>query len=253
MIRFASLLLAGGLLAAFAVHPASVHLEELTSPELSAAVAAGTRTVLLPIGGTEQNGPHMALGKHNARARALAARIAQRLGNTIVAPVIAYVPEGAIDPPTGHMRYPGTLSIPSAALERTLEGAVRSLRRHGFTHVVLLADHGGYRASVEAVARRLPGVLAPAAYYEAATSGFARILQAQGFPQAEIGEHAGLADTALTLALVPDMVRREELARAAKAAGVSGDPRRATAELGEQGVALIVERTADAIRQGTRR
>ena len=75
----------------------SVVLEDLSSTELQARIAAGATTVLVPIGGTEQNGPHMALGKHNLRVKVLAARIAERLGQAVVAPVIAYVPEGAIE------------------------------------------------------------------------------------------------------------------------------------------------------------
>ena len=78
---------------------ASVYIEELTSPELRERIAAGTTTILVPIGGTEQNGPYMELGKHNVRARVLAGKIAQRLGNAVVAPVVSYVPEGSITPP----------------------------------------------------------------------------------------------------------------------------------------------------------
>src|SRR5712671_7931420 len=86
----------------------TVFLEELTWTELRDLIQAGKTTIIVPIGGTEQNGPHMALGKHNARVKALAERIAHALGNALVAPVIAYVPEGAVEPPTGHMRFPGT-------------------------------------------------------------------------------------------------------------------------------------------------
>ncbi len=96
----------------------SVFLEDLTSFELRAAVASGSTTVLVPIGGTEQNGPHMALGKHNVRVKALAGQIAQKLGNAIVAPVLAYVPEGSIVPPVAHMRFSGTISIADATLKR---------------------------------------------------------------------------------------------------------------------------------------
>ena len=80
---------------------------------------SGTTTIIMPAGGTEQSGPHMALGKHNVRARVLAGRIAAALGDTLVAPVLAYVPEGAISPPAGHMRFPGTISIPDAAFKST--------------------------------------------------------------------------------------------------------------------------------------
>ena len=71
-----------------AASAATVQLEDLTWPELQARIAAGSTTVLLPVGGTEQNGPHMALGKHNARVRELATRIADKLGNAVVAPVL---------------------------------------------------------------------------------------------------------------------------------------------------------------------
>lgn len=229
----------------------SVHLEELTWLELRERVAAGTTIALVPIGGTEQNGPHMTLGKHNVRVRLLAERIARQLGDAVVAPVVAYVPEGSIDPPTEHMRWPGTISVPAAAFEATLESAARSLQRAGLAHVVLLGDHGGYRKSLERVAARVPGVHALAVYYEASTSGLAQSLRAQGVGTAEIGEHAGLADTSLMLALDPSQVRIDRMrARPASAAdGASGDPRRADANFARAAVDQIVERSVAAIRE----
>src|SRR2546421_3228004 len=111
---------------ALAQAPQTVFLDELTSNELRDQVRAGRRTILIPIGGTEQNGPHMVLGKHNVRARVLAEDIASKLGNAVVAPVVSYVPD------EGHMKFAGTISIGDAAFEGLLEGAARSLRRHGF-------------------------------------------------------------------------------------------------------------------------
>src|ERR1700722_2220611 len=99
--------------AASAATPASVYIEDLTWTELRDQIAAGKTTVLLPIGGTEQNGPHMAIGKHNVRVKLLSGRIAAALGNALVAPVLPYVPEGGFEPPTGHMRFPGTITIPT--------------------------------------------------------------------------------------------------------------------------------------------
>ncbi len=245
--------------------PASLQLEDLTSFELRERIAGGATTVLLPIGGTEQNGPHMALGKHNVRGRLLAVRIAQQLGDAIVAPVLAYVPEGNIEPPTQHMRWAGTLSIPDAAFEALLAGAARSLRAHGFCHVVLLGEHGGYRSSLDRVAASVNREWAPKSacrvhalpeYYRAAAAGYAQLLKAQGYSAAEIGTHAGLADTALTLALDPALVRADRLAQAAAAQhpgnGVAGDPAKATAELGRAGVDLIVRSTVAAVRAATR-
>ena len=110
-------------------------LEDLTSPELPTRIRAGTTTVIVPIGGTEQNGAHMALGKHNVRAKALAEKIARALGNAVVAPVIAYVPEGGVNPPTGHMRYPGTITVPRRrvsqdARSRRAQLQARRVSRH---------------------------------------------------------------------------------------------------------------------------
>lgn len=239
--------------------PPSPFLEDLTWTEIRDAVAAGKTTILVPIGGTEQNGPHMAVGKHNARARLLAQRIAAGLGNALVAPVVAYVPEGPVKA-AGHMRFPGTITIPEEAFEETLESAARSFRLHGFLDVVFLGDHGGYRRGLERVAARLnrewagTKVRAHAApeYYRAEDEDFSRALEAKGYGKAEIGTHAGLADTALTLALDPALVRADRLAAGAgPAQGVHGDPARASAELGRIGVDLVVERTVQALRKST--
>ena len=207
------------LLAPAAAAQSTVFLEELTSPEVGAAVRAGKATILIPIGGTEQNGEHIVLGKHNVRARALAGEIAERLGNALVAPVVSYVPEGSIDPPTGHMRHPGTITIPTDAFEKTLESAARSFLKHGFTAVVLLGDHGGYQPSLHRVAARLnrrgarPVVIVPKEYYR------------------EL-EHAGREDTELTLAIDPKLVR---------------NPGGANMERGRNARRDIVEGTAGAV------
>lgn len=247
------------LLALFAtlVHAeGGISLADMTSTEVHDAIALGKTTVLIPIGGTEQNGAHMTLGKHNVRARILAERIAGKLGNALVAPVVSYVPEGNVTPPAAHMRYAGTISIPAAAFEGMLAGAARSLRQHGFRDVVFLSDHGGYLRSVDKVAADLnrewrhneARAHALPEYYEAATTDFSKMLAAEGFRPAQIGMHAGLADTALMLALDPSAVRRDLLS-ADPAPGVDGDPRRATAELGERGVAHIVEKSVAAIQK----
>jgi creatinine amidohydrolase len=116
---------------AFAQMPDTVFLEKLTWDEVRDSIAAGKTTIIIPTGGTEQNGPHMALGKHNVRIAANAEMIARRLGNALVAPVVAYTPEGGIDPPTGHMRFPGTISIPDPVFREVLEYAARSLMPSG--------------------------------------------------------------------------------------------------------------------------
>ena len=130
----------------------SVFLEELTTLEVTSALKAGKTTVIIPVGGTEQNGPHMAIGKHNMRAKVLAGKIAVSLGNALVAPVLAYVPEGNIEPPTEHMGFAGTISVPEDAFKSVLLSTARSFKKHGFTNIVLLGDSGNYQKALAAVA-----------------------------------------------------------------------------------------------------
>jgi creatinine amidohydrolase/Fe(II)-dependent formamide hydrolase-like protein len=200
----------------------------------------------------------MALGKHNARARILAGRIATVLGDTLVAPVVAYVPEGSISPPGGHMRYPGTISIPDAAFKSVLEGAARSFRQAGFLHVVLIGDHGDYQGDLKDVAaalnREWAGTKTRAhfidTYYKVTQTAYVQALRAKGLSDAAIGGHAGAADTSLQMAIDPSMVRTDKLDRAAgSATGITGDPRGSSAALGQLGVDLIVAETVAAIRK----
>src|SRR4029077_19325121 len=149
LVAIALLCIAG---TASAQAPDTVLLEQLTWDEVRDALAAGKTTIIIPTGGTEQNGPHMAIGKHNVRVTANAETIARRLGNALVAPVIAYVPEGGIDPPTGHMRFPGTISIPDPIFRQVLEYAARSLKQHGFRDIVFIGDSGPNQPGQEAVA-----------------------------------------------------------------------------------------------------
>lgn len=237
----------------------SVVLEELTSTELRARIANGATTVLVPIGGVEQSGPYIALGKHNVRAAILARMIAQKLGDTIVAPVVSYVPEGEINPPAGHMRFSGTISIPAPAFEALLEGTAASLRQHGFRDIIFIGDHGGYQKNETRVAQKLNRAWAkdPSArayalleYYDITQTAFVADLKKRGYSEAEIGLHAGLNDAALMLATDPSLVRSEAMARGPKpgvADGVRGDATRATAELGQLGVQHIVDTSVSAI------
>ncbi len=241
----------------------TVQLQDLTWTELRDRIQSGSTTIIIPIGGTEQSGPDIAVGKHNARAAWLSQKIAEGLGNALVAPVIAYVPEGSYAPPRGHMRFPGTITVPDAAFEQLLESAANSFAVHGFRNIVLLGDHGGYQQDLRRVVAHLnkrwagsaARAFAPAEYYAASSTGYARILRQHGFRDDEIGTHAGLADTSLQLAVAPHTVRVDKLSNGSKpgaAEGVyGGDPRRASAALGQLGVDLIVQQTIEAIRKDT--
>lgn len=239
---------------------ASVFLEDQTWTELRDLIQKGATTIIIPIGGTEQNGPAMALGKHNVRVKFLAEKIAEKLGNTIVAPVISYVPEGGITPPTAHMKFPGTITISDIVFEQVLESASRSFKLHGFKTIVFIGDHGSYQSDEIKVANKLNRewandsvkVFEAREYYSLSQSTFAEKLIAKGYTKSEIGTHAGLLDTALMLAVDPSMVRTDLIASNPKMGasdGVyGGDPKRATAAIGKIGIDLVVNGTAAAIR-----
>ncbi len=101
------------------------------------------------------NGPYLALGKHNYVLRATTEAIARQLGDALIAPIVPFVPEGDIEPPTGHMRYPGSISVTADTFQRLLIDIASSLRAHGFEHVILIGDSGGNQAGMKAVAAEL--------------------------------------------------------------------------------------------------
>jgi creatinine amidohydrolase/Fe(II)-dependent formamide hydrolase-like protein len=233
----------------------SVYMEELTWPELRAAVQHGKIVAIVPTGGTEQSGPHLVLGKHNYVVHETAGRIAQALGNALVAPVLAYVPEGDIDPPTENMTLPGTISLPSKVFEGVLEATARSLRTHGFKLICFIGDHGLSQGSQQAVADRLSAawsksgvkVLNVSDYYSDA-NGQVAWLVSQGEDKRKIGSHAALRDTSELMAVHPDGVRVDRIAPGGdpKQTGVYGDPTDSTAE---KGTVLLQLKVDAAVRQ----
>src|SRR5437773_8010160 len=88
----------------------TVFIEDLTWMEVRDALKAGKDTVIVATGGVEQNGPYLVTGKHNVVLRGTTEAIAKKLGNTLVAPIVVFVPEGDFEPPTLHMLYLGRLS-----------------------------------------------------------------------------------------------------------------------------------------------
>ena len=227
-----------------------VMLEDMTWVEVRTALRAGRTTAIVPTGGTEQNGPHMILGKHNYIVRHTAERIARTLGNALVAPPLVYVPEGDTEPPQGHMRFAGTLSVPAPVFEQILEHAARSLKAHGFKVIAFVGDSGGNQQSQARVAERLDAawqragvrVLHLGDYY--AGAGQIEWLAAEGESAGAIGRHAGIRDTSELMAAHPDGIRSGMLADQGglylEATGVDGDPTRASAERGERLLSLKV-------------
>jgi creatinine amidohydrolase/Fe(II)-dependent formamide hydrolase-like protein len=242
---------------ALAQAPDTVFIEELTWTEVRDAIKAGRTTVILPTGGTEQNGPHMVLGKHNFIIRYTAEQIARRLGNALVAPVVAYVPEGNLDPPSGHMRYPGAITLPNEYFMKLLEFAARSFRVNGFRDIVLIGDSGGNQNGMKAVAEMLNREWAGSGvrlhfvpeYYSG--TGYREWLIEQGEKADDIGSHAGITDTSQLMAIHPQHVRKDTLADRGgfEGSGVSGNPTRASVAYGKKGLELKIETTVRRLKE----
>jgi len=236
--------------------PGSVFLEELTWMEVRDALAAGKTTVIIPTGGTEQNGPHIVLGKHNYLVKYKAGEIAKQLGNALVAPVVAYVPEGDINPPTGHMRYAGTITTPQDVFVKVLEYAARSFKQHGFVDIALVGDSGGNQEGQRLVAAALNKEWAatPArvhhvtAYYPGRGDDW---VVSQGVSAADVGSHAGTHDTASLMYINPSMLRIDKLVagKSGDGQGHVGNPAKATALFGKHILEMQIEDGTKQIRE----
>ncbi len=227
------------------------YLEAMTWTEIRDAIAGGTKAVIIPTGGTEQNGPHMVLGKHNYIVTFAAGQLAARLGNALVAPTVQYVPEGDWSKPDFGEK-PGVITLPSPAYERLLDAAVRSLKVHGFTDILLIGDSGGNQQGLVAVADALNKewsgtgvkVYALVDYYQKGRVQLRDyLLKTFGWDAQTVGTHAGTTDTSQLLYVHPEGIRTDRLAPGggSKDSGVNGDPTKATAAIGKVAIDLKVD------------
>jgi creatinine amidohydrolase/Fe(II)-dependent formamide hydrolase-like protein len=244
-MRYVLVWLAGVLMLMATARAGEVEIERMTWTEVAEVLRGGAISVIIPTGGTEQNGPHMVLGKHNVIVAETARRIARTLGDTLVAPVLAYVPEGDIAKREGHMAYPGTISVPPPVFSAVLENAAASFKAHGFKTIILLGDSGPNQEPQRQLAEKLSlawagdgvRVIHTGTYH--AANGGVDWLKSQGETDKTIGTHAGIRDTSELMAVFPAGVRASKLT--ADKDGVIGDATRASAERGEKLIQLKVE------------
>jgi len=228
----------------------SPYIEAMTWTEVRDAIQSGKKAVIIPTGGTEQNGPHMVLGKHNYVVTFTAKVIADRLGHALVAPTLQYVPEGNFNSPNFGEK-PGVISNPSPSYDDVLDAAARSLKVHGFTEILLIGDSGGNQAGLTNVANKLNEewkgtgvrVYALIDYYAKSRLELrAWLLEKFGYDAATAGSHAGITDTSQMLYIFPQGIRTDKLmpSGGGPESGVNGDPTKATAEIGKQAVEFKV-------------
>ncbi|MEZ4416487.1 MAG: creatininase family protein [Gemmatimonadota bacterium] len=247
-----------------------LELERLRSPEVRALLDRGMRTAVFACGAVEQHGPHLPMFMDAEHGTHLALAVAERLGDALVAPTIRV---GCSD---HHLAFAGSLSIRSSTLVALLHDYCRSLAHHGFERVCIIPSHGGnFRIIEEAV----PGLRAefPALTIVAFTDIMAlmrlwtELAEAESGLGERVGGHADIAETAIMLAMHPDLVRQDLAAEGYRGGitpekleqmirdgfdtvspnGILGDARGASAALGQrliQGVADEIVRLLDTSR-----
>jgi creatinine amidohydrolase/Fe(II)-dependent formamide hydrolase-like protein len=261
-LRVASLLVASLLVAAAFVatgaaraEPGSVWIDDLTWPEIRDAIAAGKRTAIIYTGSSEQNGPHMVIGKHNIVAHYVAPRIAEQLGDALVYPVMPFSVTGTITPKAGHMRFPGSVTIPGEVYAAVVRGVAQSALSAGFKVVALMGDHGGGQAELGKVAKELDAqhrkegarVLYIDDLYYKSDADLKDWLVKHGLPK---DVHAGMWDTSPLLYLEKpgQWIRKDKFAAATEANGVTGNPALATPEIGKAFLDIKVDNAVKQIR-----
>jgi creatinine amidohydrolase len=239
----------------------------MTWPEVTEAVEAGATTVILPLGATEQHGPHLPLGTDTIRAAALADRLAEKLPGSLVAPAL---PFGCSDE---HWGFAGLLGLDAETLARVVLNLARRLTGWGVRRLVLLSAHGGNGEALDLSLKLLQGELPE---LEVRTNGnletiapvMLEMARREGISASALGLHAGEGETSEMLHLLPDLKHRGRFApgftgdmgaildklregglRSVTTNGVLGDPTRAAADRGSRYLEALAEDLAATLRR----
>ncbi|MCL5069172.1 MAG: creatininase family protein [Thaumarchaeota archaeon] len=244
--------------------------------QIGESIKGGKTTALLYAGSVEQHGPHLPILTDTLLGYALGERVARKLGNALVAPVIR---PGLSE---HHIGFPGTLTFSFETFRRIVEEVCTSLAGHGFKNIIIISSHGGntdtLKAVVPDIAKKLAGksnvfFLIPdqRAHYEMMEKFRAKYKARLG----EMGVHAGLSETSMLLAAHPELVemnnaeeglsddwnylqenvlvdQMDNFIRGIKAKvgnGVLGDPRRASVEIGNELLEATAEEQANRIQK----
>lgn len=236
--------------------PSTLYLKDLTWPQIIFAINNGYHSVIVPTGGIEQNGPHMIIGKHDYIIQFTSGVIASELGDTLIAPIVSFVPEGNFDPKTGNMKFPGTIGISEDTFSNLLEGIARSLKNAGFKNIYFLGDHGGSINSQEYISAKLTNewqrdkvfVSSISNYYHSGEQQITYLLS-KGYTSAQIGDHAGMLDTSELMSVNPSGVTLNNLISISLPQSIRGDSGEAQLSSADIGKILINIKIQAAISQ----
>ncbi len=224
-------------------------MAELASLSWPDAERLRSTILVVPLGSTEQHGPHLPLSTDTDIAVELCRRLDGERDAITVAPPLAYGASGE------HADFPGTLSIGTEALATVLIELGRSAS-NSFDHLVFVCGHGGNAAAVQRATAMLVS--------ESRNSKARRVVAF--FPRVDGDAHAGFVETSMLLAIDPAHVSTERAeagntaplgviagdlrqlgVRPVSPTGVLGDPTGANAEAGEQILDSLLEQLLDVI------
>lgn len=230
------------------------------------AAFARARVALVPIGSTEQHGPHMTLDTDSAIAEAFARLLGDQLGeDAILCPTIR------LGMSEHHLAFAGSLTLRTPTLLGLIEDVVESLGHHGMKRVLLINGHGGNQDGLRLAARaaRRDGTAEVGAVMWAVLAGDLIAERAATKRHA----HACDIETSVALAIAPEVVLRDRIEAPSPLPpdaplaepgarydipvpfehwttnGSLGDPRVATKELGDEIVALALSRAVEFARR----
>ena len=235
-------------------------LQNLTWPEVRAAVDAGSSSALIAVGAIEQHGPHLPLATDTLIATEVARRVAERMPGLLLGPTLP------IGVSTHHLSFPGTLSVAEQTFRDQVASCVASLGAHGVERVFVLSGHGGNFGPLARLAAEVDGRIGATEFVPFCDLGafidvFQSVSAADGISPEASGAHAGEWETSVMLAIHSQLVRMDlaeagfvgvfddataerlfaEGTASLAANGVLGDPASATAERGERHLAAWVD------------
>ncbi len=178
-------------------------LEELTRDE--ARRVAPDTLLVLPVGATEQHGPHLPVGVDAFAVTHVARTAATEAAKQIPVLVAPTLPFGSSH---HHLPFGGTMSLSTETYYRVLHDLLESLIVGGFRRIFVINGHGGNNELIQLAARDLvlahPANIAAASYW---TVGAGALAAAQATVTTELPGHSGEFETSVMLALRPDLVR----------------------------------------------
>jgi creatinine amidohydrolase len=235
-----------------------VQLQRMTWPEIEAAIAAGKRTAVIVAASSEQHGPHLPEATDELLGEAIGIRLAHKLGDALLAPVIR---PGCSD---HHMAFPGTITISPQLMMELLDAHIASLAKHGFQRFIVFSSHGGnFPVLAKWQERGVPDGVIVVTDLDGFAGTMLKALRPFGRNDTTI-PHGDASETGEMLYVHPELVKMDRAAkgfegeiglpelqrsglRAVTANGVLGDPVGATAKMGEAVMNALVEHLMEVV------